>query len=45
MNERTGVTLRITNASALPQTLAFLDLHLGVSMSPNDGFGYLMPGE
>ena len=38
--------LRVTNPSALPQTFGFLNSsQLGVSIKPNDGFGYILPGE
>ena len=45
MAEDTGVVLRINNPSALPQTLGFTQLPPGVRISPNDGFGFVLPGE
>ncbi|MEW5303719.1 MAG: hypothetical protein WDW36_006383 [Sanguina aurantia] len=45
MAEQTGVLLRITNRSLLPQSFGFLGMHPGVEMKPNDGFGYALPGE
>lgn len=43
--EQTGIKVNVTNMSALPQSFAFLDLLSGVSVSPNDGFGNLLPGD
>eukprot|EP00798_Chlamydomonas_sp_ICE-L_P001974 gene1974-33391_t len=40
MNESTGVRLSVSNPSALPQTFGFVDLSPGVTVKPNDGFGY-----
>lgn len=45
LNEDTAVPLRITNPSALPQTFGFIDTTPGISIKPNDGFGYILPGE
>lgn len=44
LNEDTAVPLRITNPSALPQTFGFIDTTPGISIKPNDGFGYILPG-
>ena len=45
MNENTALALRITNLSSLPQTFGFVGAMPGVSFSPNDGFGHILPGE
>ncbi|GAX76218.1 hypothetical protein CEUSTIGMA_g3662.t1 [Chlamydomonas eustigma] len=46
VNEDTAVQLRITNPSALPQTFGFLTTaQPGIGIKPNDGFGYILPGE
>ena len=45
INEDTALTLRVTNPSALPQTFGFNLAQSGIGMKPNDGFGYILPGE
>ncbi len=45
LNEDTAVKLRITNPSALPQTFGFMDTMQGITIKPNDGFGYILPGK
>lgn len=45
MNENTALVLRITNPSTLPQTFGFQGPMPGVTISPNDGFGHILPGE
>jgi hypothetical protein len=45
MNENTALTLRISNPSSLPQTFGFVGSMPGVTFSPNDGFGHILPGE
>jgi hypothetical protein len=45
MAEDTGVVLRVTNPSALPQTFGFTNLPPAIRIMPNDGFGYILPGE
>ncbi len=43
--EDTGVVLRVTNPSALPQTFGFVNLPSAIHITPNDGFGHILPGE
>ncbi len=44
MAEDTGVVLRVTNPSALPQTFGFVGLPPTIRVMPNDGFGHILPG-
>lgn len=44
MAEDTGLVLRISNPSALPHTLGFVNLPPGIRIAPNDGFGFILPG-
>ncbi|DBA92223.1 hypothetical protein WJX77_001787 [Trebouxia sp. C0004] len=43
--EKTGVTVQVTNHSTLPQKYGFGRLPKGVSISPGDGYGMLLPLE
>lgn len=46
MSESAGVYLSITNPSLLPQTFSFgSKLPLGLSISPGNGYGTVLPGE
>lgn len=46
LNESAGVYLTITNPSLLPQKFSFgSKLPLGLSISPNEGYGSVLPGE
>lgn len=45
MGERTAVKLLVRNPGRLPQTFGFVGLPSGLHFTPNDGFGYVLPGE
>ncbi|KAL0048978.1 hypothetical protein WJX82_003679 [Trebouxia sp. C0006] len=45
LGEKTGVTVQVTNHSTLPQKYGFGRLPKGVSISPGDGYGMLLPLE
>ncbi|GLI70333.1 hypothetical protein VaNZ11_015289 [Volvox africanus] len=45
MAERTALRLIIRNTGRLPQTFGFVGLPSGLRVSPNDGFGHVLPGE
>ncbi len=45
LSERTALQLSITNPGRLPQTFGFIGLPPGLQLSPNDGYGYVLPGE
>lgn len=46
LNESAGVCLTITNPSLLPQLFSFgAKLPLGMTISPNSGYGQVLPGE
>ncbi|GIL93003.1 hypothetical protein Vretifemale_20446 [Volvox reticuliferus] len=45
MAERTALRLIIHNTGRLPQTFGFVGLPSGLRVSPNDGFGHVLPGE
>lgn len=45
MSEQTGLRLLVTNPGRLPQAFGFVGLPPGLQVSPNDGYGYVLPGE
>lgn len=45
VTEYAGVPVTLFNPSKLPQTYSFGNLPMGVKITPNDGFGRVLPGK